>query len=134
MTVRATGTFEVNLTVQSPDADAPATIGRMQLDKQFAGDLQAVSHGQMLATQAAVEGSAGYVAMELVGGKLHGRAGTFVLQHSGLMSRGAQQLVVTVVPDSGTGELAGLSGEMTIEIREGEHFYGFVYSLDEPAS
>ena len=76
-----------------------------------------------------VQGSAGYVAMERVNGKLHGRNGTFALQHSGTMTRGAPQLIITVVPDSGTGELAGLSGKMTINIVDGKHFYEFDYTL-----
>jgi hypothetical protein len=80
-----------------------------------------------------VKGSAGYVAIEKVTGKLHGRAGTFVLQHTGTMNRGAQKLSITVVPDSGTGELVGLSGKMNIIIAGGKHSYEFDYSLaDKP--
>jgi hypothetical protein len=106
-----------------------AGIGRMLLDKRFAGDLEATSKGQMLAVRTAVEGSAGYVALELVEGALAGRNGTFVLQHTGTMERGAQQLSVTVVPDSGTGELEGLAGRMQIIIAEGKHSYQFDYTL-----
>jgi hypothetical protein len=103
----------------------------MTIDKQFHGDLEAASKGQMLAVGTSVKGSAGYVAMEQVSGTLHGRSGTFALQHSGTMTRGAGQLTVTVVPDSGTEQLAGLSGRMTIEITDGKHLYTFDYTLAE---
>ena len=132
MADRASGPFEVKLSPQAPeDTSALSPIGRMLLDKQFHGDLEATSKGQMLAVQSDVEGSAGYVAMEQVSGTLHGRSGTFVLQHSGTMTRGAPQLVITVVPDSGTGQLAGLSGTMTINIADGKHSYDFDYTLGE---
>jgi hypothetical protein len=101
------------------------------IDKQFHGDLDATSKGQMLAAGTGVKGSAGYVAIERVSGKLHGRSGTFVLQHSGTMTRGTPQLSVTVVPDSGTGELIGLSGKMAIIITDGKHSYDFEYLLAE---
>jgi hypothetical protein len=126
VTTRASGTFEVKLTPQATDAPQ---LGRMALDKQFHGDLEAASRGEMLAMGTAVEGSAGYVAMELVTGTLHGRAGTFSLQHSGTMNRGAPTLTISVVPDSGTGELAGLSGTMKIIIEGGKHSYEFDYTL-----
>lgn len=129
MTTRATGTFEVKLTVQPADSAAPG-IGRMAIDKQFHGDIEATSKGQMLAAMTSVKGSAGYVAIEQVTGTLHGRSGAFVLQHSGAMTRGIPQLIVTVVPDSGTGEVAGLVGTMTISIADGKHSYDFEYSLD----
>lgn len=125
MTKQATGTFEVKTTPQSAKDDVP---GRMSIDKQFHGDLEATSEGEMLAAQT-VEGSAGYVAMERVSGTLHGRKGTFILQHSGTMTRGKPQLSVTVVPDSGTEELLGLNGKMEIEIAEGKHSYTFEYRL-----
>ena len=101
----------------------------MSIDKRFHGDLEGTSRGEMLAARTAEPGSAGYVAMERVTGKLHGREGTFVLQHTGTMTRGTPTLGVTVVPDSGTGELAGLAGEMTIVIEEGKHSYVFDYTL-----
>ena len=130
MTTPASGTFEVKLTPQPPDENAgDAPIGRMLLDKQFHGDLEAISRGQMLAAGTEVKGSAGYVAMERVTGTLHGRSGTFVLQHTGTMNRGTPQLSITVVPDSGTGELTGLAGSLTIEIADGKHSYGFEYTL-----
>ena len=103
----------------------------MSLDKQFHGDLDATSKGEMLAAGTEVKGSAGYVAMERVTGKLHGRSGTFVLQHSGTMNRGSPQLSVTVVPDSGTDQLEGLVGKMAIKIEGGKHFYDFEYALSE---
>ncbi|MGP8124439.1 MAG: DUF3224 domain-containing protein [Nitrososphaerales archaeon] len=104
---RASGPFEVKVTPQgSGDQDGGVTLGRMSSDKQFHGDLEATSRGEMLAVMTRVEGSAGYVAIERVSGRLHGRTGTFALQHSGVMRRGAQSLTITVVPDSGTGQLA----------------------------
>ena len=123
---QATGTFEVKLT---PQADEDSGLGRMTIDKQFRGDLEATSLGQMLASRSSVKGSAGYVAMERVSGRLGGRVGTFVLQHSGTMTRGEPQLSVTVVPDSGTGDLTGLSGKMVIENAEGQHSYVFEYAI-----
>lgn len=131
MTQRANGTFEVKLTPQVPDNPGGAAIpGRLSIDKQFHGDLEATSGGQMLAAQTSVKGSAGYVAMERVSGSMHGRSGTFVLQHSGTMTRGVPQLTVTVVPDSGSGELEGLSGTMTIQIADGKHSYEFEYTIE----
>ena len=126
-TKHASGTFEVKMNPQTDESGEP-TIGRMSLDKVFLGDLEATSKGQMLAVMTAVQGSAGYVAMERVNGKLHGRTGTFALQHSGTMTRGTPQLIITVVPDSGTGDLAGLTGRMTIDIVDGKHFYKFDYT------
>jgi hypothetical protein len=106
-------------------------MSRLSLDKQFQGDLKGTSKGQMLAIATAVEGSAGYVAIERVTGTLHDRSGTFALQHSGTMTRGAPQLVISVVPDSGTNELVGIAGKMTINIVEGKHLYEFDYTLVE---
>jgi hypothetical protein len=132
MTQLASGTFEVKVTPQAPEANAgDASIGRMALDKIFSGDLDASSKGQMLAMRTAVDGSAGYVAMECVSGALHGRRGTFALQHSGSMAHGAQSLSISVVPDSATGELAGLSGTLAIKIIDGQHHYAFDYLLSE---
>jgi len=126
--MHAKGRFEVKMTPQVPEKPDPSLPGRMTLDKLFHGDLEATSKGEMLAAQT-VEGSAGYVAMERVSGTLHGRPGTFLLQHSGTMTRGAPQLSVTVVPDSGTEQLVGLSGKMEIEIANGKHSYQFEYIL-----
>ena len=126
--MHARGTFEVKLTPQPAECEAPA-VGRMSIDKQFHGNLVGSSKGQMLTAGTSVKGSAGYVAIEQVTGTLHGRSGAFVLQHSGTMTRGAPQLIVSVVPDSGTGELAGLTGTLTIAIADGKHSYDFDYAL-----
>jgi hypothetical protein len=126
---RASGTFEVNLVPLDPAAGG--AVGRMSIDKQFHGDLQGTSKGEMLAVMTGVEGSAGYVAMEQVTGALAGRSGTFVLQHTGIMNRGAPSLTITVVPDSGTGELAGLAGTLTIDVGGGKHSYELEYTLPE---
>jgi hypothetical protein len=130
----AAGTFEVKVTPQKPDNKEAesANLGRMSIDKQFHGDLEGTSKGEMLSAMSDVKGSAGYVAMERVTGALHGRSGAFVLQHNGTMTRGEPQLSVTVVPDSGTGELAGLSGKLTIRIDGKQHFYEFDYAIHSP--
>lgn len=128
-TNRASGTFDVTL---SPQAASDDSLSRMTLDKRFHGDLDATSKGQMLAAGTAVKGSAGYVAIERVTGTLGGRTGTFMLQHSGTMTRGAPQLTISVVPDSGTDQLVGLAGTMTIIIEKGQHSYHLDYTL--PAS
>ncbi len=126
MTNRATGTFEVKL--------SPQEGGRMTIDKQFQGDLVGTSKGQMLmANSGSVQGSAGYVAIEKVTGTLNGRRGTFYLQHSGTMTRGAGELTITVIPDTGTDQLVGLRGKMNIIIADGKHSYEFDYDLpDKP--
>jgi hypothetical protein len=130
MTTRASGPFDVKLTPQpATDGVGDPAVGRMALDKQFHGDLEATSLGQMLAYRASVAGSAWYVAMERVAGTLHGKRGAFVLQHSGTMTRGTPGLVVTVVPDSGTDELVGLRGTMAIVVADGKHTYDFDYEL-----
>lgn len=132
MTQRASGTFDVKMIPQTQDdKSAGPAIGRMSLDKKFHGDLEATSQGEMLAFTTSVQGSAGYVAMEKVSGTLQGKSGTFVLQHSGTMTRGEPQLSITVVPDSGTGQLTGLTGRMTIQIADGKHSYDFEYKLSE---
>src|SRR5262245_1131847 len=127
---RASGEFEVTLT---PEEAGEAGIGRMSIDKKLVGDLEATSRGEMLTVSSATPGSAGYVAIERVTGVLAGRSGTFVLQHHGLMARGDGRLTVTVVPDSGTEELADISGTMTISIAPGgAHSYVFDYAIGEP--
>lgn len=132
MTVKqATGPFEVKLAPEAMSEVAGNTgLGRMSLDKAFHGDLEATSQGEMIAFRTAVQGSAGYVAMETLSGSLHGRTGSFVLQHSSTMTRGTPTQSITVVPDSGTGELTGLAGSMIINIEQGKHFYQFDYTLD----
>lgn len=130
MTMKASGTFEVKLIPQtSDDKTEGATLGRMSIDKQFHGDLEATSKGEMLTAMTGVKDSAGYVAIERVTGTLRGRSGSFILQHNGTMRRGEQQLTITVVPDSETGQLAGLTGKMTIKIVDGKHFYEFEYTF-----
>ena len=127
----ASGTFEVKLSPQATDDKGDPLLGRMSLDKQFHGDLEAISKGEMLSAGTNVKGSAGYVAIERVSGTLQGRKGSFVLQHSGTMTRGVPQLTITVVPDSGTGQLTGLTGKINIDIVDGKHFYDFEYTLSE---
>jgi Protein of unknown function (DUF3224) len=132
MTTHAKGTFEVRLTPAGPeDKGQGSTLGRMSIEKQFHGDLEATSKGEMLSAGTAVKGSAGYVAIERVSGTLQGYIGSFILQHSGTMTRGAPQLAITVVPDSGSGQLAGLVGRMAITIVDGKHSYEFEYTLPE---
>jgi hypothetical protein len=129
----ASGTFEVKMAPQAPTPNVgDPTVGRMSLEKQFHGDLEGSSRGEMLAVQSGVEGSAGYVAMERFTGSLRGRTGSFAMQHHGVMNRGAPSLTITVVPDSGTGQLVGLAGTMTIDIADGKHLYGFDYTLPAP--
>ncbi len=132
MTAHAKGSFEVDIVPLAVNEKAANSgLGRMSIDKTFHGDLEATSKGEMLTAMTAVKGSAGYVAIERVDGKLNGRAGTFALQHSGTMTRGEPTLSITVVPDSGTGELTGLAGKLTIKIEEKKHFYEFDYTLPE---
>jgi hypothetical protein len=104
-------------------------LGRMSIDKTFHGELEASSKGEMLSAMTAVQGSAGYVAIEQVVGSLSGKQGSFVLQHFGIMNKGKDHLILEVVPDSGSGELSRLTGEMVIKIEEGQHYYHFEYEL-----
>ncbi len=130
--MHAKGTFEVTMAPQpAQEGVGDANIGRMGLDKQYSGDLEATGKGQMLAIRSAVEGSAGYVALEKVSGTLHGRSGAFALQHSGTMARGVPQLMVSIVPDSGSDDLEGLAGTLTITQSDGKHFYDFEYTLPD---
>lgn len=133
MTHHAVGTFDVKVAAQGAgDASGGVSVGRMSIDKQYQGDLVATGTGEMLTAQSSVKGSAGYVAIERVSGSLAGRTGTFVLQHSGTMTRGALQLAITVVPDSGTAQLAGITGKLSINVVDGKHQYDFEYTLAEP--
>ena len=126
----ASGTFDVKLAPLAADDKAEgSTLGRMSSDKHFHGDLEGTSKGEMLSAMTDVKGSAGYVAIERVTGTLKGRTGSFVLQHSATMTRGVPELSITVVPDSGSGQLVGLTGKMEIKINEGKHSYDFEYSL-----
>jgi hypothetical protein len=126
----ATGPFDVKLNLlEAYNRDADASLGRMSIDKQFRGDLEATSKGEMLTAMGTIKGSAGYVAIERVTGTLHARSGSFALQHSSTMTRGAPSQNIAVVPDSGTGELTGLSGSMTVIIADGKHSYEFEYQI-----
>ncbi len=130
MAQTARGEFVVSLNpLEFEGAGPESKLGRMSIDKEISGDLTATTTGQMLTAMTGTDGSAGYVAIERVTGVLDGKRGTFVLQHTGTMNRGAQSLSVTVVPDSGTGELVGLEGEFKIIIEEGKHSYEFTYRL-----
>jgi len=132
MQQHASGTFEIKLTPQTdPDGVGDKTIGRLSFDKQFSGDLVAHSKGQMLARRTDTPGSAGYVALERVEGTLHGRTGSFALQHLGVMTRGVASLTVSVVPDSGTDELVGIAGTMTITVVDGRHDWTFSYAITD---
>ncbi len=122
---KAAGSFDIKLT---PETAPGAAVDRMVIDKVFHGDLDATSHGEMLAVRTH-GGSAGYVAMERVTGTLHGRHGSFVLQHFGVMTRGSPTLTVSVVPDSGTEGLTDITGSMTIENTGGAHSYVLTYHL-----
>ncbi len=131
-TFQAQGTFTVQLKpLPAYNADESAKMGRMSIDKQFSGDLEGVSKGEMVSAMTETKGSAGYVAMERVEGSIHGRSGAFVLQHSSSMNRGEAAQSITVVPDSGTGALTGLAGNLVITIADGKHSYSFQYSLPE---
>ena len=125
----AKGTFDVKVIPQAADDPAGGPFSRLFLDKQFHGDLDGSSKGQMLAAGTAVEGSAAYVALESVTGTLGGRRGSFILQHAGTMRKGAPTMIVTVVPDSGTDQLTGLEGKMTIVIEGSKHSYDFDYTI-----
>jgi hypothetical protein len=129
----AAGPFDVKVAPQKPDSEVAqaANLGRMSIDKQFHGELDAVSKGEMIAGQTEVKGSGAYVAMERVTGTLNGRKGSFLLYHTGIMHRGVPHLSVTVVPDSGTEELKGLAGKMNIIIApDGKHSYEFDYTIE----
>ena len=129
MSSHARGTFEVQLQPQTDEGVGDPTVARLSIVKQFQGDLEGLSRGQMLSTRTDTQGSAGYVAMERVTATLAGRKGTFALQHFGTMTRGTPELTITVVPDSATGELTGLTGRMQILVEGGRHSYAFDYEL-----
>ena len=134
MTIRATGTFEVKLVPQTTEGfDEGGALGRMTIDKVFTGDIEGTSKGQMLMAMATVKTSAAYVAVERVTGSVHGRKGTFAMHHTGVMNRGTPSLAVVIVPDSGTEELAGISGALNIIIEKGVHSYELDYDVAPPA-
>ncbi len=129
--MKISGKFDVSLdplefSVQGVDE---ITLSRLSIDKTFHGELNAKSKGEMISARTAVPGSAGYVAIEQVEGTLDGRSGSFVLQHFGIMNKGESRLVLEVVPDSGAGDLVGLSGTMTIKIEDQQHYYEFEYQI-----
>ena len=128
----ATGPFEVKITPLEPaNKTEDNSLGRMLLEKQFHGDLEASSKGEMLTAGSVAKGSGGYVAIEKVSGTLNGKTGTFILQHDATMDHGTPHLNIVVVPDSGTGELAGITGTLNIIIESGKHSYDFAYSLPD---
>jgi hypothetical protein len=129
VTQTATGPFDVKITHQDDNSDDPL-LNRMVLDKEYRGDLEAIGKGQMLTAGTAVKGSGAYVAIEKISGTLKGRKGTFTLQHMGTMNQNKPELTIIVVPDSGTDELAGISGKMNINIApDGKHSYELEYTL-----
>lgn len=131
--MHARGTFEVQIAPLPADAYADALmLGRMTIDKQFSGDLTGTGKGQMLTGMGTAKGSAAYSAIERVTGTLAGRSGSFLLQHTGVMHDGAQQLTITIVPTSGTGELTGISGTLSIIIEGKVHRYDLEYTLPAP--
>jgi len=131
MTKHASGTFDVKVTPLASEFEAGSGLGRMFLDKQYHGDLEATAKGEMLYAGGPAKGSGGGVAIEQVSGNLQGRSGSFVLQHNSTMTPGAMHMTITVVPDSGTGQLAGLTGSLTIKIDNGKHSYELEYSLPD---
>jgi hypothetical protein len=133
--LKISGRFEVKMQPLESYSEGNniVKLNRMSLDKTYSGNLSAASKGEMISSSTPVKGSAGYVAIEQVDGTLSGKKGSFVLQHFGIMNKGKAYLKLEVVPDSGTGELKGISGEMFIRIEDGDHFYDFEYKLEEPS-
>lgn len=132
MSSRASGTFEVKVKpLPNDEKVAGLSVGRMGLEKEWKGDLTGTSKGEMMTIGTSVEGSAGYVAVEQMTVALKGRSGSFALLHQGTMKGGDFNLTITVVPDSGTGQLVGLSGKLAIVIADGKHSYDFDYTLPE---
>ena len=129
MTQHASGKFEVKVAPLALEDNTDPTLGRMSLDKQYQGDLEGTGRGEMLTAGGPAKGSGAYVAIERVSGTLQGRSGSFVLQHGGTMTPSASHLAITVVPDSGTGQLEGITGSLTIKIDHGQHSYELDYSL-----
>lgn len=125
----ARGTFDVKVVPQPPDDAAGGPFSRMFLDKQFHGDLTASSRGQMMGAGSPQKGVGGYVALELVTGTLNGQRGSFALQHNGTLANGVATMNVTVVPGSGTDQLTGIAGKMTIIVENGKHSYALEYTV-----
>jgi uncharacterized protein DUF3224 len=132
LSAHATGAFDVKISpLTLSDQSADPKLGRMAIEKQYHGDLEAAAKGEMLTAQSEIKDSGVYVAVERVTGTLKGKRGGFAMYHSGVMNRGKPELKITVVPDSGTDELQGLTGTMNIKIDNGKHSYDFEYSLPE---
>ena len=130
MTTHARGTFDVKIMPLKSEDSPDQAFKRMSIDKQFHGDIEGTSKGEMLTAGSNVKDSGVYVAIERVSGTLNGKHGTFLLHHTGIMERGKPHLSINVVPDSGTAELEGLTGTMNIIISpDGKHSYDFEYSL-----
>ena len=127
----ANGEFTVSLTPADDSADAGVRLGRMTLTKSFSGDLTGTGAGQMLTAMTPVAGSAMYVAAERFVGTVHGREGSFAMVHRGHMRAGQQDLVIVIVPDSGTGALVGIEGNFHIRIADGKHYYTLDYTLPD---
>lgn len=132
MTSHASGKFEVTTETHSEHKAEGASLARMSLSQHYHGGLEGSSTGEMLSATSAVEGSAGYVAMTRFSGSLDGRSGTFIFQHNGTMARGSGRQSFTVVPDSGTGQLAGLAGTLAVKNKDGKYFYDFEYTVEGP--
>ncbi|PHV16603.1 DUF3224 domain-containing protein [Janthinobacterium sp. BJB1] len=133
MHAHATGSFSITMTPSAaPQRAGRTTLGKVLLDKAYAGDLVATARGEMLSAVTDTKGAAGYVAMEAITGVLQGRQGSFVAQHAGTMADGKQQLTIVIVPHSGTGQLTGINGTLAIRIENGRHFYDIDYSLPAP--
>ncbi len=130
--MKISGKFDVNLNPldSCTQGQNGINLGRMSIDKTFYGELDATSEGEMLSAMTSVQGSAGYVAIEQVIGSVSGKQGSFVLQHFGTMDKGKDRLILEVIPNSGSGELAGLVGEMAIKIEDRQHYYEFEYELE----
>jgi len=128
--MHARGTFSVELEASPPfEEDAGIAFSRVRVDKRFEGTLEAESVVHMLAVMTPVKTSRAYVAVERVVGTLDGREGAFAVTHLGVQTADEQSLALAIVPDSGTGELEGITGTLSIEFTDGQHFYEIDWSL-----
>jgi hypothetical protein len=125
--MRAKGPFDVTLTPQQTADDA--AVARMLLYKEFHGDLEAIAHGEMMAAHEPLTGAGVYVAIDRVTGTLHGKSGSFLIAHRGIRNADGQDLSIVIVPGSGTGQLTGITGAVSIEIVDKKHFYSMEYAL-----